>query len=179
MMFVTHLKSPKARKLQRLKRCAQFALLAVAFLMCANAKAQNAPPPPITFVNGVATATPNSAPPSGSPPASAPTMPVAAQNTVAAPLPSAPQQPTGIQPIPATQMTSSPATSSDAAGNMSIGQKIDLITLKDLENKLQATPDPIFMRSSRTYQLTLMSSLNKEIDTSGAIAPNGAEKTPE
>ncbi len=171
MIFVTHPKSPKARKFQRLERCAQFALLAVAFLMCANAKAQNAPPPPITFVNGVATATPNSAPPSVSPPASAPTMPVAAQNTVAAPLPSAPPQSTGIQPIP--------ATSSDSAGNMSIGQKIDLITLKDLENKLQATPDPIFMRSSRTYQLTLMSSINKEIDTSGAIAPSGAEKTPE
>lgn len=92
--------------------------------------------------------------------------------------PTAPSPSGGIQPIPAAP-ANGPSASSNQAGNQSIGQKIDLLTLKDLENRLQATPDPIFMMLSRTYQMTLLSSIKSEMTTAGPITADGTDKTHE
>lgn len=152
MIFPAILGLQKQSRLSRMIRTGQHALLACCLIGNTVAFAQNA---------GVPVGVPPSAPP--------PSLTATQTNN-------APEQGAGIQPIPAATAPTAGSTS-ESAGTQSIGQKIDLLTLKDLEDKLQATPDPIFMRSSKTFQIDLLTTLEKEMTSAGSIVSVPDRKT--
>lgn len=56
------------------------------------------------------------------------------------------------------------------AGRMVLGEKIDVLTLEDLQDKLQATPDMILTLSGHTYRMSLLGDFTKSLATISALA---------
>lgn len=53
---------------------------------------------------------------------------------------------------------------------MVLGEKIDVLTLEDLQDKLQATPDMILTLSGHTYRMSLLGDFTKSLATISALA---------
>lgn len=73
-------------------------------------------------------------------------------------------------PAPAVAVEAAPAGQKSEAGRMVLGEKIDVLTLEDLQDKLQATPDMILTLSGHTYRMSLLGDFTKSLATISALA---------
>ncbi len=69
-----------------------------------------------------------------------------------------------------TQTPPAPAEQKSEAGRMVLGEKIDVLTLEDLQDKLQATPDMILTLSGHTYRMSLLGDFTKSLTTTSTMA---------
>lgn len=77
--------------------------------------------------------------------------------------------PTGA-PTPEGQTQAGQTQATNVPGQMVLGEKIDVLTLSDLEDKLQASPNMILLSASRDYQMQLLKSLNEKIAAVGMVS---------
>ena len=73
-------------------------------------------------------------------------------------------------PAPAVAVEAAPSGQKSEAGRMVLGEKIDVLTLEDLQDKLQATPDMILTLSGHTYRMSLLGDFTKSLATISALA---------
>lgn len=139
-----------------------------------------APPAPVVDPQVVATTPP---PPEQLPPTALPGVIQPDMNPPGSP-PSRPPLPgtAGVQaqtpptnPAPVVAVDTKPAAPSadqkSEVGRMVLGEKIDVLTLEDLQDKLQATPDMILTLSGHTYRMSLLGDFTKSLATLSALAP--------
>lgn len=94
------------------------------------------------------------------------TPPLAANGLPETGIPAAPATPAASAATPEATAATAPASPpppSNKPGEMVLGQKIDTLTLEDLQDKLQASPDMIFRSASMTYQAEMLQTLNDKL----------------
>ena len=129
--------------------------------------ASNSPTAAPAIDPGVLAATPP--PPAQLPPAALPGVIQPNMNppgTSGTQTPPAPATPAAGNTAPAAP----PAEQKGEAGRMVLGEKIDVLTLEDLQDKLQATPDMILTLSGHTYRMSLLGDFAKSLSTISAMS---------